>query len=671
MEKKTVGIDAEQKIRMLEEIIFKQKVIEQELRNRNKQLEQTEKYYNALMQNTEDFMVVCDGNGIPQAFNERYKKVGESLLSNEIKPGVQPHKLSGKHEIIKYWDSLQARALKGEKFLAEFYDKENDKYMETFFCPIREGENVTGFTEITRDITDRKHAEIKQKELQSHLVNALEIAHLGPWEYDAIKDLFTFNDYFYKVFGTTAEKAGGYVMKSEEYAGRFIHPDDIHLLAEASRKAIETDEPEYSQQLEHRIIYADGNVGYINVRVFVVKDESGRTVKTYGVNQDITETVRLRSKLEQVQKLEAIGTLAGGLAHDYNNILMGIMGNISLILSDMESDHPYYNRLKVMEQYALNATDLTKQMLGFARGGKYEVKPTDMNELVKKSSHMFGQTKKEIAIHAEYQKDVWVVEVDQGQMNQVMLNLYVNAWQSMPDGGDLYIETKNIVLDDTYVKPFNLIPGSYVRISVTDTGVGMDEKTKAQVFDPFYTTKKMGRGTGLGLASVYGIIKNHSGIVNVYSEKGEGTTFNIYLPATDAVITEGREPSYDVLSGNETILLVDDEEMIITIGRELLEKLGYNVMCAKSGSEALEIYQNNREKIDLVILDMIMPHMSGGATYDGLKSVDNNVKVLLSSGYSLNGHAASIIKKGCNGFIQKPFGMKEISQKIREILGGV
>ncbi|NLD39154.1 MAG: response regulator [Desulfatiglans sp.] len=669
MDLKPTREELEQKIKELEKLLNNQEEKERKLLEEISGLKQTEKYYNALMQNTDDFIVICDQSAIPQAFNERYKEIGKALLNTEIKPGMQPHKMSGNLEVIKYWTSLQGRALNGEKFLAEFFDKERNQYLETLFCPIREGEKVTGFTEITRNITARRQAEIKQKELQSKFSNALEIAHLGPWEYDPASDLFTFNDYFYKIFRTTAEEVGGYVMTSGEYNRRFIHPDDIAFLTEEGRKASETNDPNYNRQFEQRIIYADGNVGYIAVRFFIQKDENGRTIRAYGVNQDITETVRLREKLAQVQKLEAIGTLAGGLAHDYNNILMGILGNTALMLLEMDTAHPHYAKLKNIEQYVQNASDLTKQMLGFARGGKYEVKPTDMNELVKKSSDMFGQTKKEITIHTKWQEDIWTVEIDQGQMNQVLLNLYVNAWQSMPHGGELYLETKNIVLDDNYVKPFYVAPGNYVKISVTDTGIGMDAATQKRIFDPFFTTKKMGRGTGLGLATVYGIIKNHSGIINVYSEKGEGSTFNIYLPVSSAVLTKEKEPSFHVLKGNETILLVDDEEMIINIGTQLLERLGYRVLCAKTGSEALETYKNNRGNIDLVILDMIMPNMGGGAVYDELKKVYPGVKVLLSSGYSLNGQATSILKRGCNGFIQKPFGLDELSKRIREILG--
>jgi two-component system, cell cycle sensor histidine kinase and response regulator CckA len=287
--------------------------------------------------------------------------------------------------------------------------------------------------------------------------------------------------------------------------------------------------------------------------------------------------------------MEAIGTLAGGLAHDYNNLLMGILGNVSLILMELESTNPLYSRLKDIEQYVQNGADLTKQMLGFARGGKYKVKLTDINEMLKESANMYSQTKKEITINSKYQENVWAVEVDKGQINQVFINLYVNAWQSMPGGGDLYLETKNVVLDDSYIRPFNIVSGKYVRISVTDTGVGMDEATKKRIFDPFFTTKEMGRVSGLGLASVYGIIKNHSGIVNVYSEIGEGSTFNIYLPASEKTVTKEIKPSNNILKGKETILLVDDEEMIVNVGREFLEKLGYNTMISYSGKEAIEI----------------------------------------------------------------------------------
>ena len=258
----------------------------------------------------------------------------------------------------------------------------------------------------------------------------------------------------------------------------------------------------------------------------------------------------------------------------------------------------------------------------------------------------------------------------------------------MPKGGDLYIQTENVTLDENYTKPFNVTPGRYVKISITDTGVGMDEETQRRIFEPFFTTKEMGRGTGLGLASAYGIIKNHGGIINVYSEKGEGSTFTIYLPASEKEIVKEEKIPERLLKGTETVLLVDDEDIIIDVGDGLLKTLGYKVLVARSGKEAIEIISKaHRAKRkedkgkkghapgamppapDIIILDMIMPEMSGGETYDRMKEINPDIKVLLSSGYSINGQATEILERGCDGFIQKPFTIKELSNAIREVLG--
>ncbi|MDY6791879.1 MAG: PAS domain S-box protein [Thermodesulfobacteriota bacterium] len=228
-------------------------------------------------------------------------------------------------------------------------------------------------------------------------------------------------------------------------------------------------------------------------------------------DREVKKGQRLKSQLQHAQRMEALGTLGGGVAHDFNNLLMGIQGRTSLMLMGRDASHPDFEHLQGIEEYVKSAADLTKQLLGFSRGGKYEVRPTDINELIKKTTKMFGRTKKEIKIHRKYQKDVWTTEVDQGQIEQVLMNLYVNAWQAMPGGGDLYVQTENVSFDKNYEKLVEIDPGKYVKISVTDSGIGMDEEVKQRIFDPFFTTKEMGRGTGLGLASAYGIIKNHDG----------------------------------------------------------------------------------------------------------------------------------------------------------------
>jgi nitrogen-specific signal transduction histidine kinase/CheY-like chemotaxis protein len=377
----------------------------------------------------------------------------------------------------------------------------------------------------------------------------------------------------------------------------------------------------------------------------------------------------METQLQQAQKMESIGTLAGGIAHDFNNILMGIQGNSTLMLLKIESEHPNYTKIKNIEKFVQNGTELTNQLLGFARRGKYLVKTTDLNEVIEKSSSLFARTKKEIRVHTDLHDEIWAVEVDSGQIEQALLNLYVNAWQAMPEGGALYLKTQNVMLDSSYVKPFKVEPGKYVEISVSDTGVGIDRETRERIFEPFFTTKEMGRGTGLGLASVYGIIKSHGGYIDVDSEKERGTTFTIYLPASDRKAVREKVAPAAMLKGTGTILLIDDEKMILDVGCELLEELGYTVLSALSGREALDIFQKNSGKIDLIIMDMIMPGMGGGETFDRLRNINSNIKVLLSSGYSVNGQAAKILRRGCDGFIQKPFNLNQLAEKIGEIMG--
>lgn len=380
------------------------------------------------------------------------------------------------------------------------------------------------------------------------------------------------------------------------------------------------------------------------------------------------EKESLHDQLLQAQKMEAIGTLAGGIAHDFNNLLMGIQGNVEMMALDMGPSHAHSGRLKTIRDCVQSGARLTQQLLGFARMGKYEVKPTDINALVRNSVDMFGRTRQELRIALKCVEKVWAVEVDRGQIEQVLLNLLINAWQAMPDGGSLYLETANEILNDRQVLPHGAEPGNYVKITITDTGTGMDPATMERIFDPFFTTKTVGRGTGLGLASAYGIVRNHGGFMDVSSRKEQGTIFSIHLKATDAPLGDATVIRASAQEGNETILLVDDDPLILDVGQAMLAALGYAVLVAKDGKEAVEIYRSDGDRIRLVILDMIMPDMGGGQTYDQLKEVDPGVNVLLSSGYSIDGQATAILNRGCNGFIQKPFDLQSLSEKVRTIM---
>ncbi len=410
------------------------------------------------------------------------------------------------------------------------------------------------------------------------------------------------------------------------------------------------------------------SVDWLELFSFPIRDkETGKITGAVEFVRDITVAKRLEGQLYHAQKMQAVGTLAGGIAHDFNNLLMGIQGRTSLMAVEISPTDPNLEHIRAIEEYIQSATNLTGQMLGAARGGKYNPRPTDLNDLVEKSSTMFGRARKEIRIKTLLASTPVVADIDREQIEQVLLNMYVNSWQAMPKGGELWIGTSIEKLDQLFCEPHQIAPGSYAKISITDSGIGMDASVLQQVFDPFFTTKDKSRGTGLGLASAYGIIKNHNGFITAFSEVGSGSTFTIYLPFSNRLPDEKIAVEADIAKGSETILLVDDEKMIIDVGQALLTELGYHVLIAEGGKQALEIIANGKETIDLVILDLIMPGMDGGATFEAIRDVHPLLPVILSSGYAVDGLASEILHKGCNGFLQKPFTLSELSQKIRSV----
>jgi PAS domain S-box-containing protein len=521
---------------------------------------------------------------------------------------------------------------------------------------------------LIEDITEHKAAQEALKQSERRYRNILESIEEGYFEVD-LKGTFTFfNDQVCEIIGYPRQELMG--MNNRQYTT----PATARKMFQLFNQVFKTGEP--AKIAKYEIIRKDGTKKILEVSASSMRNSDNEPDGFRGILRDVTDRIqaekdkkRLESQVQHAQKMEAVGTLAGGIAHDFNNLLMGFQGNISLMLMDLDAEHPHSEFLNNMERYVKRGSELTRQILGFARGGKYQVKTINLNDLINKSADMFSRTKKEITIHKKFQEDLWSVEVDQGQIGQVLLNLFVNAWQAMPGGGNLFLETENVTLEENdYDKPYAISPGRYVRISISDTGTGMDKATQERIFEPFFTTKSVGRGTGLGLASTYGIIKNHNGIINVYSEKGHGATFRIYLPASKKQVIKEKARPESLEVGTEMILIVDDEEMVADIGKDMLEKLGYKILVAPGGTQAIKIFNANRDQVKLVILDMIMPDMSGGETFNRLKAIKPDAKILLSSGYSLNGRASKIMKQGCNGFIQKPFNLKQISRKIREIL---
>jgi two-component system, cell cycle sensor histidine kinase and response regulator CckA len=569
-----------------------------------------------------------------------------------------------------YWQARKRAAESGEKQSTELLLKSDKRSPFWVRAEIQADRNETGRVDQWRmvlvDITDKKAAERALKESEERFRELFENAPVAYQLLDRQGNFIAVNETWLSMLGYSKEEITGRNFKE------FLHPDWKNNFNEyfARFKAV-------GESLGAELVMRKKNGADILVSLQCKIDENARddTTQIHCVFYDITaqrkaeeDKKMIEDQLRQAQKMKAIGTLAGGIAHDFNNLLMAIQGRASLLSFDLEPAHPLREHLEAIEESVRSAAHLTRQLLGFARGGKYEVKPVDINELVTTSSTMFGRTCKEVRIYTRAQSAPIVVDADRRQIEQVLLNMFVNAWQAMPDGGELYLETSIAHLDEAACSPHQVKPGGYVKIAVTDTGTGMDETTRQQIFDPFFTTKEKGHGVGLGLASSYGIIKNHGGIITVSSELGHGSTFNILLPVSEKIPHKEISFQEKLAKGSETVLLVDDEVKIIEVAKPMLELMGYHVISVQSGEHAVDVFRLKADEIDLVILDLIMPGMDGGKVFDRIRDIKPAARVILSSGYAISGPAAEIMQRGCNGFIQKPYAISKLSQIVRKIL---
>jgi PAS domain S-box-containing protein len=520
---------------------------------------------------------------------------------------------------------------------------------------------------LKEEMKQRLQTESALGENQEKYRSILESIEEGYFETDLNGNFTFYNDATSRILGWLKSELPG--MNIRDYTSR----ETAQKLFSTFKEVYRTEKP--CRAIEFEIIRTDRQKRYIEMSVSLVRNAEGKPQGFSGIGRDTTarrlaenDRKRLEDKLQQVQRLEAIGTLAGGIAHDFNNLLMGIQGNVDLLLISLDATDPRYENARSIERCVRSGANLTRQLLGYARGGKYFVKPIKLNDVVQTSSTLFGRTKKETKVICEYQEDIWTVAVDRSQIEQVLVNLYLNAWQAMGHKGTIHIKTENVVLDNDSVRPYGAVPGKYARVSVGDTGSGMDKETQKRVFEPFFTTKSMGKGTGMGLASAFGILKNHNGIIYFTSTLGKGTTFYICLPASDLPAESDTVADENVRPGSGTILVVDDESYILDACKAMLTKLGYNTILAHSGEEAVALSRRENGSIDLIILDMVMPGMDGLTAYERLKEINPEVKVILSSGYSLTGAVKEILDKGCDEYIQKPFSLSQLSLITRELL---
>ncbi len=494
--------------------------------------------------------------------------------------------------------------------------------------------------------------------------------------FDSINDLVYTHDLEGKFLSINPTPFGHLGYRIEDIIGRpvtdFIPPEH--------RRAFND---EYLPQIGQRglaegvfeILAKDQTPHYIEYRNSLVRPE-GETAYVSGMGRDVTDRIlaerelrELEEQLFQSQKMEAVGNLASGVAHDFNNILHAISGSVELLRTHeepIEADHPY---LTEIETVVASAAGLLRQLLTFSRREEVHLQPVDLNHQVRQTVKVLERTiPRMIDIQTGLVEDLKPVKADQTQLEQVIMNLATNAKDAMPEGGRLVITTQNVSLDEEYARAqVGVAPGPYLCLSVADTGQGMDRETVKHIFEPFFTTKSAGQGTGLGLSTVYGIVKRHGGHITCHSEPGRGTTFRVYLPAMErrAVTAEPTE-AQPVIGGQETILLVDDEQSVLNLAQNILERYGYSTLTARSGEEALEVYQDQADRIGLVVLDLNMPGMGGPACLERLRGLNSKVKVLVASGYAPGDQES--IQHQADGLLSKPYPLNELLRKVREVL---
>ncbi len=456
-----------------------------------------------------------------------------------------------------------------------------------------------------------------------------------------------------------------------------LHPEDRERVLKEVALSHESGSPFVS---EYRMLTKDGHTIWFRDEAIMVRDETGNPLFLQGLMHNITDRKRaeeekkkLEAQLQHAQKMEAIGTLADGIAHDFNNILQAISGYVQLLSMKNEGKESESRYLNQIDKSTRRAAELTRQLLVFGRKVESKLRPMDLNREVIQAHTLLQRTiPKMIDIELHLAQDLKTINADPIQLEQIMMNLGINAKDAMPDGGKLVFETKNVILDETYCKAhLEVVSGEYVLVSISDTGHGMDKEILEHIFEPFYTTKELGKGTGLGLAMVYGIVKSHGGHIMCYSEPGQGTAFKIYFPVLEANdVDQEVEPKKEaeICGGHETILLVDDEETLLDLEQDMLRQYGYTAITAKSGEWAVEIYKTEKDRIDLVILDVGMPGMGGHKCLQELLKIDPEVKVIIASGYPSIGKVKETLESGAAGFIGKPYNLKDMLKKVREFL---
>ncbi len=538
------------------------------------------------------------------------------------------------------------------------------KQFEMSIGPQRKGKTIIGVVGSARDVTARKEAEEALRQSEERFREMAELLPEIVCEIDAQGMLTYVNQQGFAMTGYTQEdfEKGFFVVD-------LFVPEAREIVKHNMDRVLSGEWVEMHEYLAQR---KDGSVFPIIVHVAPIIQD-GQRVGLRGIVIDISGRIRLEEQLRHAVKMEAVGQLAGGIAHDFNNLLTGILGHANMLKLRVEPGSFAYDAAKTMEGAAERAVELTKQMLGFARRGKHQILPVDLHRTIYDVVTLLSRTiDKSIRISVQLDARNATIMGDPGQLEQILVNLAINARDAMPRGGDLVFRTESMSLDSDFCGMHMMeTPGEYLVITVKDTGSGIPAEIRDRIFEPFFTTKTKGEGTGMGLAMVYGIVKNHGGTIQVQSEGSNGATFQVYLPLTEELpIEQGDRGNDTVVHGTGRILVVDDEEIVRTTILEMLQVLGYQAVGVSGGEEAVEYYRVHGSRIDLILIDLVMPGMGGRECFRHLREIDPKVCAVLTTGYGMDGKVQEIIDEGMQGFLQKPYRLKDLGTKLHEAMLG-
>lgn len=620
---------------------------------------------------SKDLLVIGTPEGLPVKMSPSWSTVLgwslEELKTIKAQELIHPEDLALTIEVV-------SKSIQGEAIFSfeNRYRHKSGTYKSLIWNGVFSKEDNL-FYAIARDLSDYFRIEDRLKLSERRLKVAQKIAKIGSWDLELHSlvdmDVNTLNwsDQVFRIFGYEP----GAIEVSNENFFKGVHPDDREKVKFAVQEALQSGK---DYDIEHRICLPDGTEKIVHELSEVIVDEqTGKAVSMAGTVQDITEQKKLLHQLVGAQKMESIGRLAGGIAHDFNNLLAAILGNIEVMQREISPESKSYRNLKNIEATAKRAADLTNQLLAFSRQQVLTPVVQDLNALVVEASKMLSRLiGADIEMDLSLEPDLGFVEVDSSQVIQIILNLAINARDAMPSGGHLSIETSQVLVTQkdplrTYIKS-----GNYAQLKVADTGLGMSPEVLEKIFEPFFTTKQEGRGTGLGLATVYGIVKQSSGFVSAESEVGKGTAFKVLFPITtkSCPVVEPSKPqvSSPVTQGQgQLILLVEDEKELQEILAEVLTDSGYRVLVASTGKEGFELFSQHSHEIHLLITDVIMPGMNGFDLIKKTKELKATLPIICVSGHSSKDLRASVDVSNLT-FVQKPFSFSQILEKIEKLL---